>query len=266
MGKKKLLMSNPSVSVIIAVYNGAKFLAEAVGSIRQQSYKPIEIIIIDDGSTDGTAELASDLGDDVRYIYQSNNGPAAARNKGLALARGEVIAFLDVDDLWPLDKLQNQIPRILDDPKLDVVLGRIKVLILPGVAELDSHSPDTQINVHLGCAIFRKSVFDKVGNFDETLRYSEDHDWFLRAREQSVSMTIVDQVTLYYQLHGKNMTNDKDVNDFQLTQVLKNSLDRRRQQGNGKVKKLPKLSDLIADSSRTSAKETEKKERNKSDA
>ncbi len=258
-------MKKPLISVIIPAYNGEKYLAEAIESIHRQNYSPLEIIIVDDGSTDKTAQITKNLKGNVKYNYQTNKGPAAARNKGLALARGEVIAFLDVDDLWPLDKLQNQVPRILDDPKLDVVLGRIKVLILPGVAEQDSHGPDTQINVHLGCAIFRKSVFDKVGNFDETLRYSEDHDWFLRAREQSVSMTIVGQVTLHYRLHGKNMTQDKGTSYFQLMQALKNSLDRRRQQGNGKAKELSRLSDLMADSSRTSAKETEKKERRKSD-
>ena len=250
MGKKKQLIINPSVSVIVPAYNGEKYLAEAIESIHRQNYSPLEIIIVDDGSTDKTAQITKNLKGNVKYNYQTNKGPAAARNKGLALARGEVIAFLDVDDLWPLDKLQNQIPHILDDPKLDVVLGRIKVLILPGAAEVDSHSPDTQINVHLGCAIFRKSVFDKVGNFNETLRYSEDHDWFLRAREQSVSMTIVDQVTMHYRLHGKNMTIDKDANDYQLTQVLKKSLDRRRQQGNGQVKQLPKLSDFTKNSNK----------------
>ncbi len=88
------------VSVIIPVYNGDAYLLDAVDSIQRQHYKPLEIIIIDDGSTDSTAEIAADLRGDVRYVYQPNSGPSAARNKGLRMARGEVIGFLDVDDLW----------------------------------------------------------------------------------------------------------------------------------------------------------------------
>jgi glycosyltransferase involved in cell wall biosynthesis len=250
--------ANPLVSVIMPVYNGAKFLAEAVTSIRQQSYHPLEIVIVDDGSTDETAEIVKGLGKDIRYAYQRNSGPAAARNKGLEMARGEIITFLDVDDLWPPDKLRIQVTRLwppdklriqvtrlVNDPNLDVVLGRIQLIKLPGAPEFQMQGPNnTQVNVHLGSGAFRKSVFDKVGVFDETLRYSEDHDWFLRAREQGISMTIVEQVTLHYRLHGNNMTQDKNAKGFQLTQVLKKSLDRRRQRGNGFIQSLPKISDF----------------------
>jgi len=239
--------ANPFVSVIVPVYNGAKFLSEAVASIWQQNYHPLEIIIVDDGSTDETAELARSLGKDIRYAYQRNSGPAAARNKGLEMARGDIIAFLDVDDLWPPNKLQIQVTRLINDPNLDVVLGRVKFIKLPGAPEINIQfeSPDsTLVNAYLGSGVFRKSVFDKVGVFDETLRYSEDHDWFLRAREQGVSMTIVEQVTLHYRLHGNNMTQDKNAKGFQLTQVLKKSLDRRRRQSNGLVQSLPQFSDF----------------------
>ncbi len=237
--------ANPFVSVIVPVYNGAKFLSEAVASIRRQNYHPLEIIIVDDGSTDETAELVTGLGKDIRYAYQRNSGPAAARNKGLDMARGEIIAFLDVDDLWPPDKLRIQVARLVNDSNLDVVLGRIQFIKLPGAPEFQIQGPNnTHVNVHLGSGAFRKSVFDKVGVFDETLRYSEDHDWFLRAREQGVSMTIVEQVTLHYRLHGNNMTQDKNAQGFQLTQVLKKSLDRRRRQSNGLVESLPQFSDF----------------------
>jgi len=237
--------ANPLVSVIMPVYNGAKFLAEAVTSIRQQSYHPLEIIIVDDGSTDETAEIVTGLGKDIRYAYQRNSGPAAARNKGLEMARGEIITFLDVDDLWPPDKLRIQVTRLVNNPNLDVVLGRIQFIKLPGAAEFQMQGPNnTQVNVHLGSGAFRKSVFDKVGVFDETLRYSEDHDWFLRAREQGISMTIVEQVTLHYRLHGNNMTQDENAKGFQLTQVLKKSLDRRRQRSNGFIQSLPKISEF----------------------
>jgi glycosyltransferase involved in cell wall biosynthesis len=237
----------PSVSAIIPVYNGAEFLSEAVASIWQQNYHPLEIIIVDDGSTDETAKLAKSLGQDIRYTYQRNSGPAAARNKGLEMACGEIIAFLDADDLWPPDKLHIQVTRLIEDPKVDVVLGRVKFVKLPGAPEIkiQFESPDsTLVNAYLGSGVFRKSAFGRVGNFDETLRYSEDQDWFLRAREQGISIVIIEQVTLYYRLHEHNMTRNKNTTDLQLIRVLKKSLDRRRRQSNGLVQPLPRFSDF----------------------
>ena len=239
MRSEKLL-----VSVIIPVYNGVDFLADAVASIKRQNYERLEIIIVDDGSRDGTAGLAARLGADIRYVYQTNSGPASARNRGLEIAGGDIIAFLDVDDIWPVDKVEVQTACLLKNPGLDVVLGRIQVVRLSGSPEtdrcIDSESP--LANVLLGSALFRRSAFDKVGTFDETLRYSEDHDWFLRAREKGIGMALIDHITLYYRLHGKNMTRDKNAGSFQLTRVLKKSLDRRRQK-KGFLQTLPDLSD-----------------------
>ena len=221
------------VSVIVPVHNGAKFLAEAVASIRQQSYQPLEIIIVDDGSTDETAELVPTLGQDIQYTFQANSGPGAARNTGLTMAQGDLITFLDVDDLWPPEKLHTQVRYLKDDPSVDVVLGKTQFIRLPGAIGIDMQpdGPDhTMVNVYLGSSVFRNSVFDKVGQFDETLRYSEDHDWFLRAREKNISIRIIETVTLYYRLHASNMTRDKNAQDLLLTKVLKMSLDRRRKQ------------------------------------
>jgi glycosyltransferase involved in cell wall biosynthesis len=235
------------VSVIIPVYNGEAFLAESVASIRRQDYQPLEIIIVDDGSTDGTAALVASLGEDIRYVYQCNRGPAAARNTGLAMARGEVITFLDADDYWPPSKLQIQLARLNDDPKIEAVLGRVQYTGLFTAAErkIRFEGPDnTLISVHLGSGVFRKSVFDKVGVFDETLRYYEDHDWFLRVREQGISMIIIEETTLHYRLHEHNMSRHKDITEFNIVKVLKKSLDRRRQQNNGLVPSLPKFFDF----------------------
>src|ERR1700682_4446766 len=106
-------MPNPLVSIIIPVYNAAHFLPQAMASIRAQGYDSLEIVVVDDGSTDNCADVAKSLGSDVRYDRQVNRGPSAARNRGLALARGELIAFLDVDDQWPAQKLSVQLGRLL---------------------------------------------------------------------------------------------------------------------------------------------------------
>jgi glycosyltransferase involved in cell wall biosynthesis len=236
----------PCVSVIIPAYNAAQFLREAVASVRAQGYSPIEIVIVDDGSTDNTAETIPSLGEGIRYVRQVNAGPAAARNHGLGEARGEWIAFLDADDLWPADKLTVQAARLEADLSLDVVLGRVQYLHDPGVEKTDIRyegPDDTLVNVHLGSGLYRRTAFDRVGLFNPALRFSEDHDWFLRARELGVRITILRQVTLLYRLHGKNMTRTESVGDYNLLKVLKASLDRRRALGQGHVCPVPRFAD-----------------------
>ncbi len=232
----------PFVSVIIPVYNGEKYLTEAVESIHLQNYNPLEIIIIDDGSTDKTAQIAKNIKGNVKYRYQTNKGPAAARNRGIRLAKSRFLAFLDADDLWPENKLQVQVAKLLSAPHVDIIMGRIKFIKLPGAAGMDVNGP--QIDVYLGAGLFRKSVFDKVGEFDETLRFSEDRDWFCRAHEMNVSMIVLQENTLLYRLHENNMTRNKTIKDFQYLRILKKSIDRRRQQNQGLVKPLPRLSDF----------------------
>ena len=232
-------MDWPLVSVVIPVHNGEAYLADAVASVRAQDYPALEIIIVDDGSTDDTPALVARLGGDIRTVRQAQAGPAAARNRALALARGDVVACLDADDLWPPDKLRTQVARLLADPALAVVLGRVQPL---GPSEAEPTGG--VMAVHLGSAVFRRSVFDRVGLFDERLTYSEDHDWFLRAREQGVPMTVLNQVTLLYRRHDGSLTRRPDHQGYQLPAVLKASLDRRRAQAEGRAAALPRLSDF----------------------
>ena len=117
---------DPLVSVVIPVFNGEKFLRDAVESVLAQKYSPIEVIIVDDGSTDGTASVANSFPETVRYLHQINNGPAAARNRGIEQAQGSLIAFADADDLWPAAKLALQLPDLIGDPTIEIVIGRIQ--------------------------------------------------------------------------------------------------------------------------------------------
>ena len=121
-------MSRPLVSVIVPSYNAARFLPEAIASVRRQHYEPLEILIVDDGSTDATPQLVPRLGADIRYFRKENAGVASARNVGLREARGEVIAFLDADDQWPDGKIGVQLARLEADPALEVVTGRTQGL------------------------------------------------------------------------------------------------------------------------------------------
>ena len=146
----------PLVSVITPVYNGARHLVDAVTSIERQDYEPLEIIVVDDGSTDETPDVIAELGDRVRAFRQDNAGPAAARNRGLAEARGELLAFCDADDTWPDGKLDLQVGRLQQDPELDVVLGRVQYVAdgaeLPNV---QCEDPDGKILTHVHLGIWR---------------------------------------------------------------------------------------------------------------
>ena len=228
-------MGGPLVSVIIPVFNGERFLREAIQSVSgavSDKYLDVEIIIVDDGSTDGTASVAKSLPETVRYLRQTNQGPAAARNRGIENAQGSLIAFADADDLWPNDKLELQLPYLISDPRIDIVMGRIQQVRLPGTCNEQTRAEDVgepAFSVNLGSAVVRKSVFERVGFFDETMRYSEDVDWFMRAREAGAAIVTIDAVTLFYRQHEENMTRGKSASELNVLKALKRSLDRRRE-------------------------------------
>lgn len=231
-------MARPLLSVVIPACNGAGFLAEAVESIRRQDYQPLEIIVVDDGSTDDTARLVGGLGCEVRYIYQAHSGrPAAGRNRGIKESVGEIVGFLDQDDLWPADKLAVQMPCLLEDASLDVILGHTQILHLgdtvDGKREFQAHERVDYLM--LSSALFKRRVFDKVGAFDETLVYfGDDLDWFIRAREMGVSIRRLEDVTLFWRIHEANASHHPSIRnhslgyDRALTEVIRKSLHRRR--------------------------------------
>jgi glycosyltransferase involved in cell wall biosynthesis len=233
---------DPLVSVIIPVFNGERFLREAVESVLAQQYSSLEIIVVDDGTTDGTANVARSLPETVRYLYQTNQGPAAARNRGIEQAQGSLIAFADADDLWPADKLELQLPYLIKEPAVDIVLGRMQQVLLSEAQEI----AEPAFSVNLGSAIIRKCVFERVGLFDETMRYSEDVDWFMRARESGAAIVTIDAVTLLYRQHEENMTRGKSTSELNVLKALKKSLDRRRER-TGSASALPSFRSTVDD-------------------
>ena len=196
------------VSVVIPAYNAARFLPDAIASIRQQSYEPLEIILVDDGSTDETRSLV-ERWPDVRYLHQQNQGAAAARNAGIQAARGDLLAFLDADDVWTPDHLRLLLPHLLADPQLRFVWGTTRIV------ELNEDAADTRTyevlreNVPmflLGSALYRTSVFTEVGRFDPTLRIVHDMDWLAAARQMRVAgKRIADTVLVWRRRKGSLM-------------------------------------------------------------
>jgi glycosyltransferase involved in cell wall biosynthesis len=234
-------MPSESVSVIIPAFDAAAFLPDAVASIRRQGTGGVEIVVVDDGSTDDTAAVARSLGADIRVIEVAHGGPAQARNAGVAAAGGEVITFLDADDVWPDGSLATRLSRLARDPAVDVVLGLTQAMVRRGDGDFEPLGEPWHCPL-VGCGAYRRRALDAVGLFDETLLQSEDLDWFLRMRERDVPTARIEDVTLHYRLHGGNLTRGAGPEARNLLLAVKRSLDRRRD-ATGEVRVLPPAAD-----------------------
>jgi glycosyltransferase involved in cell wall biosynthesis len=205
-------MNHDLISCIVPVFNGERYLQEALDSILAQTYQPLELIVVDDGSTDGTATLAAGYGERIRYLWQANAGEASARNRGLSAAQGEFIAFLDADDLWHPEKLTRQVARFHERPELDLSFTWFQNFWVPELAEeakLYQKRVLAQPVSAYGISTFvtRRSAFTKFGNFS-----TEEHPaatgmmWFLRAAERGAVIEIWPETLTYRRLHATNLS------------------------------------------------------------
>lgn len=219
----------PLVSVVIPVYNGAAFLPAAIDNVIAQEYPALEIIVIDDGSTDNIDEVVGALPVDIRFFPRENQGPAAARNHGVRDASGDLIAFLDVDDFWPEKNLPALVEHMLGRPDIQVVHGRAQLVRETADSGLEYlGSPAEAFPYYIGAGLYRRSAFEQVGLFDKDLRYGEDTDWFNRAREAGLAVEDLDEVTLFVRRHEGNMTRGKSLEELNTLVLFKKALDRQR--------------------------------------
>jgi len=224
----------PLVSCIVPVYNGEQYLAEALDSILAQTHRPVEVIVVDDGSTDGTARVAAGYGETVRYLRQENAGSAAARNRGLAEAHGELVGFLDADDLWHPDKLDRQVARFAAHPQLDYCVTHVQnfwVAELSEEAERFRHHRRGQPipGYFTGALVARRAHFDALGGFDTRHGHADDTDWFLRAAERGAIVELLPDVLVYRRLHPSNRSRElASGSREEYLRLIKASLDRRR--------------------------------------
>lgn len=225
-----------SISVIIPVFNGEKFIAEAIDSVLAQTYKADEIIVIDDGSSDRSAEIIMSYASQVKYIYQANSGVSAARNNAIKLAQGEYIAFLDHDDVYLPDKLENAVKQFMANRHADIIAGTWKYFIAN--QSLMHEATQKQLNVNaetagilLGSYLFKHNVFTRIGLFDEKLHYAEDIDLIMRANNAGMITIKSNHLGLLYRYHDTNSTKlakfDEENKRCTLDVLYKSILERR---------------------------------------
>lgn len=221
-------MLNPSVSVVIPTFNRARFIGAAVQSIRDQSHACTEIVIVDDGSTDETAQVVATLGEGIRYVKQTNAGPAAARNRGILEATGELVAFLDTDDRWLPDKTALQVDILRRNPSVALVSADMAIEDGAGTRLVDSNFvlrhlqtlfadldgqpvPDAprlllRVNyINTSTVLARRDVLLAMKGFDTRLRYGEDLELWLRiaARHAIACVPSVQEIRVE---HASNVT------------------------------------------------------------
>jgi len=226
----------PLVSVIIPVFN-CLYIGDAINSVMEQTYPSLEIIVVDDGSTDMTPEILAEF-ENIKLLRTENRGVSAARNEGMKICNGDFISFIDADDLWFREKTADQVAFLLDNHEYDVVYGRFRNFFQEG-AEIPAWidrakflGPSTGKLISLGTLMIRQKALLRAGMFDETFKIGEDLDWFIRFSEGKIKVFFNDSTVMMRRLHGNNISFRSDKSKRDLLKIFKASIDRKRDQKN----------------------------------
>jgi glycosyltransferase involved in cell wall biosynthesis len=226
------ISTNPTVSVIIPAYNAAPWIAETIDSVLNQTFKDFEVIVVDDGSTDATAEVVASYKPQIQYLYKNNGGPSSARNTGICAARGQYIAFLDADDLWLPEKLQIQMQLFIQNPSLAWVYSN--GLIFEENPNKNPHLFSQSSYMYSGeilrplllqdfvaspTPIVRRDVFKDVGLFNEESSFKSVEDWDMWLRIAArYPVGFIDKPLVKYRRHSTSLTG---------TSIIERSLESR---------------------------------------
>jgi glycosyltransferase involved in cell wall biosynthesis len=219
------------ISVIIPVWNGEKYLAESIESALSQDYPNKEILVVNDGSTDGTQAIIDRFGTKVRSLFQPNRGLGAARNLGIRASTGAYLAFLDHDDIWTKSKLRMQMDQM--DASDPLVFSHVKQFLCPSLSEEERSKlvvNQEELPSHFAGNLFiSKQRFLQIGFFFEKKTVGEFVDWYLRALDAKVPIVMLPHLCLHRRVHQNNMGRQKELyGRTEYLKILKNSLDRRR--------------------------------------
>lgn len=227
-------MNDNLVSVIIPVFNAEKYVAEAIESVLSQTYKNIEVICINDTSTDNSLSVLKSFGDKIILVENDDNcGTAKSRNKGIRLARGEFLAFIDNDDIWENHKLEVQINQFINNSELDVSFTYMQSFISPDLKKDDKIfpycPPDPMPGYIPSTILVKRTSFEKAGYFDSRWKNGESIDWLFKAHETGLTFEVVNQVLVRRRIHNTN----KGILDSQLSKneylkIVRESLNRKK--------------------------------------
>ena len=201
----------PLVTIVVAVHNGERYLDEALASALAQDHPRVEVVVVDDGSTDSTGEIARQ-DQRVRYYHQSNQGMALARNHGIRVAEGELVTFLDADDVLLRDRLRAQVDYLEAHPEIGCVLARHDLLLAPGQLRPAWLVPDGIFGdaggVEPGSAMLATGTARQIG-FDPRYPMVDGMEWLSRLTDAGVRVGVCDQVLWHRRIHGGNHSRDR---------------------------------------------------------
>ncbi len=226
------MTSPPLVSVMMVVFNGGPYLREAIDSVLGQTYQPVELVVVDDGSDDGSGEVAQSYLPRLRYTFQDRAGIGAARNRALDLATGDYLTFLDADDRLVPGALAREVDVLESDPELDMVFAHVREFVSPDIDEAERQNlraPSGRIPGRLPTTMLcRRDAFLRVGGFATDIRMGVTLDWSARALEQGLKSVMLPDVLFERRLHAQNNGLRERESRTHYVRVLKASLDRRR--------------------------------------
>jgi glycosyltransferase involved in cell wall biosynthesis len=222
----------PLVSAIVLAFDCERYIGEAIDSVRAQTYENVELVLVDNGSSDGTPQVAESKGVEVSARIDPNRGICPARNVGLAVATGEFIGFLDGDDVWEPDKVERQLEILQTDPAPDFVLGQVMEFASPELPEETASAlpvdPEPRAGQLISAILAPRRTWNQVGPWTEEFRHADGLDWFLRAERAGVRGAQLDHVVMRRRIHGANHSLRNAGGRAEFARLLKSRLDERR--------------------------------------
>jgi glycosyltransferase involved in cell wall biosynthesis len=225
-------LPEPLVTAAIPVRDGEAYLAAAIESVLGQSRPCDQVIVVDNGSTDRSAEIAAGFGSAVEVVPEPQPGIGAARNAALRAARGDYLAFLDADDLWEAEKTALQLAAFDAQPGLQLVFGHVRQFVSPDLAGEDAESlrvpAEPQPGQYIGAMLARRAAIEAIGPWPEDVRVSDGLTFLLRARELGLEQAMLAETVTLRRVHGGNHSIHNREERGEFARHLKRSLHRRR--------------------------------------
>jgi len=226
-------LAEPTVTAAIPVRDGEAYLAEAIESVLAQSRPCDQVVVVDNGSSDRSAEIARGFEPKVEVVPEPQPGIGAARNAALRAARGDLVAFLDADDLWQPEKTALQLAALEAEPRLQLVFGHVRQFVSPDLGEARAAAlrvPTVpQPGLYMGAMLARRTAIDAVGPWPEDVRVSDGLSFLLRAKELGLGQAMLAETVTLRRVHGANHSIDNRDQRTEFARHLKRSLDRRRE-------------------------------------